>query len=71
MRHQGKICEWKVDRGFGFIVGLTPKGNEALPQMAAALSFDIRMEEALRKRFLITGTMLPLKEAIAIASKAM
>jgi hypothetical protein len=50
------------------LVGLTEHGNQALDKIAANVSLEFRMGEAMLNHYLRTGKMLPWQEAVAIAS---
>lgn len=52
-----------------FLVGLNEEGNQSLDNMADGFSFEMRMGEAMLNHYLTTGKILPLQEAVAIASK--
>lgn len=51
------------------LVGLTEQGNQSLDNMADRFSFEMRMGEAMLNHYLTTGKMLPLQDAVSIASK--
>ncbi len=51
------------------LVGLTKQGNQALESAADRFSFEMRMGEAMINHYLTTGKLLPLQEALALASK--
>lgn len=51
------------------LVGLTEQGNQALDGMADCFSFEMRMGEAMLNHYLTTGKLLPLQQAVAIASE--
>jgi hypothetical protein len=50
-------------------VGLTEQGNQSLEDIAENFSFEWRMGEAMLNHYLTTGKMLPLQDAVAIASE--
>lgn len=51
------------------LVGLTEQGNQSLNKMADRFSFEMRMGEAMLNHYLTAGKRLPLRDAVAIASK--
>jgi hypothetical protein len=51
------------------LVGLSEEGNQLLDKIAEGFSFEMRMGEAMLNHYLTTGKMLPLQDAVAIASK--
>lgn len=51
------------------LVGLTEQGNQALDSVADRFSFEMRMGEAMLNHYLTTGKLLPLQEAVALASR--
>jgi hypothetical protein len=54
-----------------FLVGLNEQGNESLGAIEESFSLEFRMGEAMLNHYLTTGTMLPLREAMATASNRM
>jgi hypothetical protein len=50
------------------LVGLTEQGNQSLDGIAENFSFEWRMGEVMLNHYLTTGKMLPLQDAISIAS---
>ena len=53
------------------LVALTEKGNKSLDEIAGHFSFEWSMGETILNHFLTTGKMLPLQDALAVASKKM
>ncbi len=51
------------------LVGLTEEGNRLLDNMADSFAFEMRLGEAMLNHYLTTGNRLPMKDAVAIASK--
>ncbi len=51
------------------LVGLNEQGNKVLDNMANGFAFEMRLGEAMLNHYLTTGKRLPLRDAIAIASK--
>jgi len=52
-----------------FLVGLTEQGNRSLDDIAENFPFEFTMGEAMLNHYLTTGKMLPLNDAMEIASK--